>query len=320
MSYSKILGTGGYLPERILTNAELAETVDTSDEWIRARTGVHQRHVAAADETASSMAEQASLRAIDSAGINADQVGMIVVASSSGDRVFPSTACMLQERLGIRGGPAFDVQAACSGFIYALTVADKFVASGSVDYALVVGSEVNSRILDWQDRGTCVIFGDGAGAVVIGRSETPGILSTHIGADGSYKDLLYIPNPLKDQKQLGDDPHMRMMGSDVFKVAVRTLGKLVVETLDANGLQKSDIDWLIPHQANIRIIDAMAKKLDMPKDKVVVTIAEQGNTSAASVPLALDQAVRDGRIQVGHRVLLEAFGGGFAWGAVLFQY
>ncbi len=320
MSYSKVLGTGGYLPERILTNAELAKTVDTSDEWIRARTGVHQRHVAAADETASSMAEQASLRAIDSAGIKADQIGLIVVASSSGDRVFPSTACMLQERLGIRGAPAFDVQAACSGFIYALTVADKFVASGSVDYALVVGSEVNSRILDWQDRGTCVIFGDGAGAVVIGRSETPGIISTHIGADGSYKDLLYIPNPLKDQKQLGDDPYMRMMGSDVFKVAVRTLGKLVVETLETNGLQKSDIDWLIPHQANIRIIDAMAKKLDMPKEKVVVTIAEQGNTSAASVPLALDQAVRDGRIQVGQRILLEAFGGGFAWGAVLFQY
>jgi len=321
LNYSRIIGTGGYLPEQIRTNADLEKLVDTTDQWIVERTGIRQRHVAGPGETASSMAEMAARRAIEAAGIDAAEIGLIVVGTSSPDRIFPSTGCLLQDRLGIKNGcPAFDVQAACAGFVYALSIADQYVRTGTARYALVVGSEANSRILDWTDRGTCIIFGDGAGAVVLGASEEPGILSTHVHADGSYKDLLYVPNPLEGQEADGRRPHMRMFGNEVFKVAVNTLGRIVDETLEANGMTREDVKWLVPHQANIRIIQATARKLRMPMENVVVTIERQGNTSGASVPLALDEAVRDGRIQRGDVVLLEAFGGGFTWGSALMKY
>ena len=320
MNYSRISGTGGYLPEQVLTNADLEHRVETTDAWIVERTGIRRRHIAGPDETASSMAEVAARRALATAGIEARALDLIVVATSSPDRIFPSTACLLQERLGVHGCAAFDVQAACAGFTYALGIADQFIRSGTARYALVVGSEVNSRILDWSDRGTCIIFGDGAGAMVIESATEPGILSTHLHADGRYKDLLYVPNPLEGQEADGRKPHMRMFGSEVFKVAVNTLGRIVDETLEANGVGKDAVDWLVPHQANIRIIQATARKLRMPMERVVVTIEEQGNTSAASVPLALDEAIRDGRIRRGELVLLEAFGGGFTWGSALVRY
>ncbi len=316
--YSRIAGTGGYLPAEIRTNDDISKLVDTSDEWIFERTGIHERRIAGADETASSMAEVAARRALDAAGLQASNIDLIIVATSSPDTVFPSTACLLQSRLQATNCAAFDIQAACSGFIYALSVADQFVKTGHVRKALVVGSEINSRLIDWTDRGTCILFGDGAGAVLLTASETPGILSTHIHSDGNYKDLLYVPNSTGGV--CGGNPVIHMSGNEVFKVAVNTLGRIVDETLAANHMQKSDVDWLVPHQANIRIIKATAKKLGMSLDKVVLTIERQGNTSSASVPLALDEAVRDGRIKRGDTLLMEAFGGGFVWGSALVNY
>ena len=316
--FSKILGTGGYLPEQIRTNDDISQLVDTSDEWIFERTGIKSRRIAADDETASSMGEIAARQALEAAQVNADEVGLIVMASSTPDRIFPSTACLLQQRLGMGNGAAFDVQAACSGFIFALSVADQYIKSGVYDKVLVVGSEINSRIVDWTDRSTCILFGDGAGAVLLGASEEAGILSTHIHSDGEYKDLLYLPNP---QVNKGSEmAHVNMSGNEVFKVAVNTLGRIVDETLAHNNMSKADIDWLVPHQANTRIIAATARKLKMSMDHVVMTLENQGNTSSASVPLALNEAVRDGRIQRGQMVLLEAFGGGFAWGSALIKY
>lgn len=317
--FSRVIGTGGYLPAKVLTNDEIARTVDTSDAWIVERTGIRERRVAAESETASSMAETAARAALDMAALDPQKVDLIVLATSSPDRVFPSTACLVQQRLGIRRGAAFDVQAACSGFIFALSIADQYIRAGNAKRALVIGSEINSRIIDWKDRSTCVIFGDGAGAVLLESSDYPGVLSTHIHSDGQYQDLLYLPNSGRGCTE-SEPCFLQMQGNEVFKVAVNTLGRIVDETLAQNHLKKSDIDWLVPHQANIRIIAATAKKLRMSMDHVVVTIEKQGNTSSASVPLALDEAIRDGRIQPGHRVLLEAFGGGFAWGSALFRY
>ena len=319
--YSRIAGTGGYLPENVRTNDDIARMVDTSNEWILERTGIYSRHIAAAHETASSMAEDASRQAIEAAGCNAGDIDLIVVATSSPDRVFPSTACLLQHKLNITDCAAFDVQAACSGFIFALSIADQYIRAGNAQRVLVAGSEINSRLVDWTDRTTCILFGDGAGAVVLEASEQPGIMSTHISSEGRYKDLLYLPCPPRE-KNVGVEyeRYIKMQGNDVFKIAVNTLGKIVDETLAANHLEKSDIDWLVPHQANIRIITATAKKLKMPMDRVVCTIGTQGNTSSASVPLALNEAVRDGRIQRGQTVLMEAFGGGFAWGSALVRY
>ena len=314
---ARITGTGGYLPEKIIHNKHFESSLETSDEWIYARTGIRNRHVIAAHESTASMAEMAANRALDAAGLDADEVDLIIVGTSSPDRVFPSTACILQDKLGISDCVAFDVQAACSGFIYALGIAHQFIKAGGAKKALIIGSEANSRILDYSDRSTCVIFGDGAGAVVLEATEEQGILSTHLHSDGQYKDLLYVNNPIKDQLEDGDKAYLTMHGNDVYKVAVKTLGRIVDETLDANGMVKSDVDWLIPHQANIRIISSVAKKLNMPMEKVVLTIENQGNTSSASIPLALDQAVRDGRIKKGNVVLMEAFGGGFVWGSAL---
>lgn len=319
--YSKIAGTGGYLPPTIRTNEDIAKMVETSHEWILERTGIHSRHIASSHETASSMAEIAATQALEAAGIDADQIDLIVLATSSPERVFPSTACLLQERLGCRSAAAFDVQAACSGFIFALSVADQYLKTGMFQRALVVGSEINSRLVDWSDRTTCILFGDGAGAFVLEAADQPGVMSTHICSDGQYQNLLYLPNPLPDlDKREGDKRHIKMQGNEVFKIAVNTLGKIVDETLEANQLDKSQIDWLVPHQANIRIIQATAKKLRMPMDRVVCTIESQGNTSSASIPLAFNEAVRDGRIQRGQIALMEAFGGGFAWGSALVRY
>jgi len=317
MFNARITGTGSYLPEKIVSNKDFESILDTSDEWIYARTGIKQRHVIAPHETTSSMAEIAANNALQAAGVDASEIDLIIVGTSTPDRVFPSTACLLQNKLGTGDCVAFDVQAACSGFIYGLGIANQFIKAGGAKKALIIGAEANSRIMNYEDRTTCVIFGDGAGAVVVEASEETGILSTHMNSDGQYQDLLYINNPIKDQKQDGEQAYMTMHGNDVYKVAVKTLSRIVDETLEANGMAKSDVDWLIPHQANIRIINSVAKKLKMPMDKVVVTIAEQGNTSAASVPLALDKAVRDGRIKPGETVLMEAFGGGFVWGSAL---
>ena len=322
MIYSRITGTGGYLPERIMENAELEKMVDTSDEWIKSRTGVHKRHIAAENETTCDLAEHAARMAMQAASATADDIDLIIVATTTPDLIFPSTACLLQERLGVSGTAAFDVQAVCTGFIYALSVADKFIKTGSAKKALVVGAETLSRIIDWTDRDTCVLFGDGAGAVVLETSEKPGIVSTFLHADGRYKDLLKVPAGISKDFALvkNGNAYMQMQGNEVFKVAVNTLGRIVDETLAANNLEKKDIDWLVPHQANTRIISATAKKLDMSMDKVIVTVDQHGNTSAASVPLALDVAVRDGRIQHGDKLLLEAFGGGFTWGSALVDY
>ncbi len=318
MINSRISGTGGYLPEKILTNHDLEKMVETSDQWITDRTGIKKRHVAAENETTCDLAEKAARAALDAANIAVDEIDLIIVATTTPDRVFPSTACLLQERLDIHGCTAFDIQAVCTGFVYALSVADKFIRSGTHKHALVVGAETLSRIVDWTDRGTCVLFGDGAGAVVLSASDEPGILSTHLHADGQYKELLSTSGGVSEG--LNGEVHITMQGNEVFKVAVNTLGRIVDETLAANDLQKSDIDWLVPHQANIRIIKATARKLKMSMDHVVTTVQEHGNTSAASVPLALDVAVRDGRIQRGDTLLLEAFGGGFTWGSALLKY
>jgi 3-oxoacyl-[acyl-carrier-protein] synthase III len=314
--YSRIAGTGSYLPAKVLSNKDLEGSVETSDEWIFSRTGIRQRHIAADNECASDLALNASRRALEAAGVTADAIDLIIVATTTPDMVFPSTACILQAKLGAKNCPAFDVQAVCSGFVYALTAADHFMRSGQYRNVLVVGAEVYSRILDWEDRTTCVLFGDGAGAVVLQRSDAPGILSTHLHADGSHAHILSVPGSVNGGKVSGR-PLLQMEGNAVFKFAVRVLGEVAEEALAANHLAKSDIDWLIPHQANIRIIQATAKKLGLPMDKVVTTVDRHANTSAASIPLALDLAVRDGRIRAGHMVLLEGVGGGFTWGAVL---
>jgi 3-oxoacyl-[acyl-carrier-protein] synthase-3 len=322
MTYARITGTGGYLPENVMTNDDIAKFVDTNDPWIRERTGIEQRHIVVDGQTTVDLAECASRLAIEAAGIDVSEIDLIILATSTPDKIFPSSACILQARLGIHGCPAFDIQAVCSGFIYALTVAEKFIKSGSSRKALVVGAEVFSKILNWEDRTTCVLFGDGAGAVILEASDETGILSTHIHADGQYEDLLRVPYGIGDgydQVKAGL-AFVEMRGNEVFKVAVNTLGRIVDETLAANNMMKSDIDWLVPHQANIRIIAATAKKLKMSMDQVVVTVNKHGNTSAASVPLALDVAVRDGRIKKNELLLLEAFGGGFTWGSVLVRF
>lgn len=319
MNYARIAGTGSYLPERALSNFDLEAMVETSDQWIRERTGIIKRHIAADNETTTDLAYYAAINAIEAAELQNDDIDLIIVATTTPTRVFPSTAALLQERLDIHGCPAFDIQAVCTGFVYALSVAEKFIQTGSAKNVLVVGAETLSRIVDWTDRNTCVLFGDGAGAVVLSASESPGILSTHLHCDGSFNHLLHVPTG--PGSVVSDDPaYIDMQGNDVFKVAVRTLSQIVDETLDASGLEKADIDWLIPHQANIRIIAATARKLNMSMDNVVVTVDEHGNTSAASIPLALDTAVRDGRVKRGDTLLFEAFGGGFTWGSALIKY
>ncbi|GAA3557171.1 MULTISPECIES: beta-ketoacyl-ACP synthase III [Marinobacter] len=321
MTYARITGTGSYLPDNVVTNKDLERTVDTTDQWIRERTGIEQRHIALPGQTTVDLAEHAARRAIEAAGLTPDDIDLIVFATSTPDKIFPSSACILQRRLDIHGCPAFDIQAVCSGFVYALATAEKFVATGTSKRALVVGSEVFSRIINWEDRGTCVLFGDGAGAVVLEASEETGILSTHLHADGQYEELLHVPCGIADGTDQFKAGHgyVEMKGNEVFKIAVNTLGQIVDETLAANNMDKSEIDWLVPHQANLRIISATARKLNMTMDRVVVTVDQHGNTSAASIPLALDAAVRDGRIQRNDVVLLEAFGGGFTWGAALLR-
>jgi len=320
--YSRIAGTGRYLPERIMTNKDLEQIVDTTEEWIRTRTGIERRHIAADDQTTTDLAESAAREAMTAAGVGPADIDFIVVGTTTPDVVFPNIGCLVQERLGIRGCPAFSVEAACSGFIYALSIADRFVATGQSQRALVIGAETLSRITDYSDRATCVIFGDGAGAAVIEPATEPGIISCHLHADGHYKDLLYHPYGVSKQRRPDDTegPFIQMRGNEVFKVAVKSLESIVDETLAANSIDKSDIDWLIPHQANYRIIQATAKRLGMSMDKVVLTLQDHGNTSAASVPMALDVAVRDGRVKRGDLLLLEAFGGGFTWGSALIRY
>ena len=318
---ARITGTGSYLPEKILTNKDIAEFLDTSDDWIYSRSGIRQRHIAADGEFTCDLAEAAAREAIKSAGRRETDIDLIVVATTTADQVFPSTACLLQNRLGIHGCPAFDVQAVCAGFLYAMDVAYRYTSTGASRCALVVGAETFSRILNWEDRSTCVLFGDGAGAVLVEAADTPGILSSHIHADGTYKDLLCVPVGVSTayQQLLDGQAYTEMQGKEVFRWAVSTLGDAVVEVLESNGIHQSEIDWLVPHQANIRIIKAIAKRLELSMDRVIVTIDQHGNTSAASVPLAFDVAVRDGRIKTGDKVIFEAFGGGFTWGSMLVQ-
>lgn len=323
MKFARIIGTGSCLPEKVLENTELEKMVDTTDQWIRDRTGIERRHIAGENETTCDLAEKAARNAIDAAGIAANEIDLIIVATTTADCVFPSVACLLQHRLGVTNEtPAFDVQAVCAGFVYALGVADNFVRAGSAKNALVVGAETFSRILNWEDRNTCVLFGDGAGAVVLQASDSPGILSTHLHADGQYSELLHVPQGVSrgytEMQQQG--AYVEMRGSEVFRMAVSKMSDVVDEALKANNLDKTDIDWLVPHQANLRIIKATARKLSMTMDKVVVTVQDHGNTSAASIPLALDVAVRDGRIRQGEKLLLEGFGGGFTWGAALIAF
>lgn len=317
MKYSRIIGTGSYLPSKILTNADLESMVDTTDEWIVTRTGIRQRHIVAEGEFTSDLAVQAARRAMVAAQIEASEVDLILVATTTPDRVFPSTACLVQDKLGISNCPAFDIQAVCSGFVYALATADNFIKTGAAKCALVIGAETMSRITDWTDRTNCILWGDGAGAVILKASDEQGILSSHLHADGSYANLLNVPSGVS---KADGSKTIHMEGNSVFKVAVNTLDAIVDETLDANGLSKSDVDWLVPHQANIRILQSTAKKLGMSMDRVVVTVDIHGNTSAASIPLALDVAVKDGRIKRGEIILMEAFGGGFTWGSVLMKY
>jgi 3-oxoacyl-[acyl-carrier-protein] synthase-3 len=322
LKYSKIIGTGSYLPAKVLTNKDLEKMVETSDAWIRERTGIIERHIAADDEFTVDLAEQAARRALEAAGKKSSDIDLVIVATTTPDRVFPSTACLLQQRLDIHGCAAFDVQAVCTGFVYALGIADRFIRTDTAKCALVVGAETLSRIVDWTDRGTCVLFGDGAGAVVLEASDEPGILSSHLHADGSYESLLTVPYGVSTgaSQLLAGHGGITMKGNEVFKMAVNTLGRIVDETLHHNQMKKSDVDWLVPHQANMRIINATAKKLAINTDHVVVTVDTHGNTSAASIPLALDVAVRDGRIKRGEVLLLEAFGGGFTWGSALIRY
>lgn len=320
--YARIAGTGSYLPEKILTNADLEKLVDTTDEWIRTRTGIEERHVVVDGETTADLAEKAARLAMADAGVAPEDIDLICVGTTTPDFVFPNVGTLLQSRLGIHGCPAFSLEAACAGFLYALSVADKFVRLGEAKCALVIGAETLTRIVDWQDRATCVLFADGAGAVILKPAQEPGILSTHLHADGRYKDLLMYPDGVSSGFKLVREGKagVRMKGNEVYKVAVNTLGTLVTETLEANNISKDQIDWLIPHQANIRIIEAIAKRLDLPMERVIVTINTHGNTSAASVPLALDAGIRDGRVQRGQLLLLEAFGGGFTWGSALIRY
>ena len=314
MIYSRIVGTGSYLPPRVMENEEFARRLETSDAWIRERTGIARRHIADETQTSSDLALEASHRALAAANVKAEEIDLIVVATSTPDFVFPSTACLLQRKLGVAGCAAFDVQAVCTGFIYALATADGFIRNGTAKRALVVGAEVFSRILDWNDRTTCVLFGDGAGAVVLAASDKPGIHATRLHADGSQVDMLSVPGNISRGKIQGS-PYLQMNGQGVFKLAVRVLEESARETLEAAGMRLSDIDWLIPHQANVRILEATARKLEVPREKLVVTVDHHGNTSAASVPLALDEYVRSGRIRPGHRMLLQGVGGGFTWGS-----
>ncbi len=320
--YSKIIGTGSYLPEKILTNADMEKIVDTDEKWIESRTGIQQRHIAAEGQTTSDLAFEAAKNALDAAGLKATDLDLIVIGSTTPDLVFPSLACIVQSKLGCTGIGAMDVNAACSGFIYAMSVADKFIKSGTHKNVLVIGAETLTRILDWTDRATCVLFGDGAGAAILTASEEPGILSTHIHANGDYGDLLNTKVGVSTGFEAKENGGMAvsMKGNEVFKVAVTTLGRIVDETLAFNNMDKSEIDWLVPHQANLRIIKGTAKKLKMSMDQVIVTVHKHGNTSAASVPLALDEAVRTGKIKPGQTVLLEAFGGGFTWGSALLKF
>jgi 3-oxoacyl-[acyl-carrier-protein] synthase-3 len=317
--HSRIAGTGGYLPAQVLTNADLAQRIDTDDEWVRTRTGIRQRHIAAAGEQTSDLALMAAQRALAAAGIAAAEVDLIIVATTTPDMVFPSTACILQDKLGVKNGPAFDVQAVCCGFVYALSIADRMVASGAARNALVVGAEIYSRILDWNDRGTCVLFGDGAGAAVLVPSERPGILAAHLHADGSYRNILSVPGTVANGAVSGR-PLLTMDGHAVFKFAVKVLAETAQEALAATGMAADAIDWVIPHQANIRIMEATMKKLGLPLERMVSTVGEHANTSAASIPLALDVAVRDRRIQAGQHVMLLGVGGGFTWGSVLLRW
>lgn len=318
--YSRIIGTGRYLPERVMTNFDLEKLVDTSDEWIRARTGISERHIAAEGETTSDLASHAARNAIDAAGVEPESIDMIVVGTTTPDLVFPNVGCLVQERLGISGGPAFSVEAACSGFLYALNVADQSLRCGQAKRALVIGAETMSRIIDWTDRETCVLFGDGAGAVVLDAASEPGIIFSSLGADGRYRQLLDTDSGISQPPPDGKKTSLRMKGNEVFKVAVRTLEGMVDEVIEKNNLKQGDIDWFVPHQANLRIIAATAKRLKIPMERVILTVAEHGNTSAASIPMALDTGIRDGRIKRGDLLLLEAFGGGFTWGSSLIRY
>ncbi|MBV7314360.1 beta-ketoacyl-ACP synthase III [Shewanella sp. NIFS-20-20] len=318
--YTKILGTGSYLPAQVRSNQDLEKMVDTNDQWIVERTGISERRIAADNESVSTMGYQAALKALEMAGVAASELDMIIVGTTSANNAFPAAACEIQAMLGIHTIPAFDVAAACSGFVYALSVADKFVKTGSAGKVLVIGADVLSRFCQPEDRSTVIIFGDGAGAAVVGASQEPGIINTHIYADGRYGDLLKCPMPSRGLDADDVNKFITMKGNDVFKVAVTQLSHVVTETLRLNNIDKSEIDWLVPHQANYRIISATAKKLSMSMDKVVVTLGKHGNTSAASVPIALDEAVRDGRIQRGQLLLLEAFGAGFAWGSALVRF
>jgi 3-oxoacyl-[acyl-carrier-protein] synthase-3 len=321
MTYSRIVGTGRYLPERIMTNADLEKIVDTTDEWIRTRTGVERRHVVEPDQTTSDMCVEAAKKAMEAAGVKPQDVDLVITGTTTPDLIFPNISTIIQHRLGIPACTAFSLEAACTGFIYALTTADKFIKAGEAKCALVMGAECITKLIDWNDRNTCVLFGDGAGAAVVVPSDEPGIISTALGADGQYRELLYYPvGQSKDLAIAGtEDANIIMKGNEVFKVAVKTLGAIAEEALTKAGVSKEELDWLVPHQANIRIIQAMAKRLDMPMEKVILTVQDHGNTSAASVPMALDVGIRDGRVKKGQLVLMEAFGGGFTWGSVLMR-
>ena len=321
MTFSRIIGTGRYLPERVMTNFDLEEIVDTTDEWIRTRTGVERRHVVEPNQTTSDMCVEAAKIAMEAAGVTPQDIDMVITGTTTPDLIFPNISTIIQHRLGIPACTAFSLEAACTGFIYALTTADKFIKAGEAKCALVMGAECITKLVDWSDRNTCVLFGDGAGAAVVVPSEEPGIISTALGADGQYRELLYYPVGQSKNLEIAGtaDANIIMKGNEVFKVAVKTLGAIAEEALKKAGVSKEELDWLVPHQANIRIIQAMAKRLDMPMDKVILTVQDHGNTSAASVPMALDVGIRDGRIQKGQLVLMEAFGGGFTWGSVLMR-
>jgi 3-oxoacyl-[acyl-carrier-protein] synthase III len=319
MINARIAGTGSYLPEKVLTNKDLEEMVETSDEWIRDRTGIKRRHIVADNEMTSDLALAAARPAIDAAGISADDIDLIIVATTTPDKVFPSSACILQRKLGLEKIPAFDIQAACSGFVYALDVANRFIRTGGAENVLVIGAETMTRLIDWTDRGTCVLFGDGAGAIILQASDVEGVISTHIHSDGRHEELLHVPCSAVDSMK-AESAFIHMKGNEVFRKAVGTLGLIAKETLASNNIEQDELDWLVPHQANLRIIKAAAKKLSLPMEKVIVTVDEHANTSSASIPLALDVAVRDGRIQRGELLLFEAFGAGFTWGSALIRY